>query len=166
MKILITYSSRTGNTEKLCNGVYNNLKGQFDINIEPINKNIDYSNYDYVIVGFWVDKGTFDNKANKFISKIKNKNLILLGTLGAHPDSEHGHKVRNNVGNTVDESNSYLGVFLARGKVDPKLTKRIKLLPLPKKIKDQMYESSINSRETNQEDIDNATDFVKNIIEK
>ncbi len=164
MNILITYSSRTGNTKKLCEGVYNSLKDKFNMDIEPLNKKTEYEKYDTVVVGYWVDKGTANAQAKKFITKIRNKNVVLLGTLGASPDSEHGHKTRKNVGNLIDESNYYLGVFLARGKVDPKLTKKIKLLPLPKKIKDQMYESSINSRETNEQDIENAVVFLEKAL--
>ncbi len=164
MKILIVYSSKTGNTKKLCEGVYDGIKNDYDVDIVELGKDTLIEGYDLVIDGFWVDRGTANSKSKKFIKSIRNKNVLLLGTLGAAPDSEHGKKCVKKVAELVDDSNDYLGVFLARGKVDPKLTSRIKLLPLPKEIKDKMYEASINSRETNADDIANAISFVKSKI--
>ncbi len=164
MKTLIAYSSVTGNTKKLCEGVYNNLKEDLDITISTVKEMPSAEDFDTVIIGFWVDKGTANKEAKKVIKNIKNKKVILLGTLGAAPDSPHGQKVLKNVAELPDSSNEYLGAFICRGKVDEKLTNRIKFLPLPKKIKDQMYESSINSRETNEDDIANGTAFVKPLL--
>ncbi len=160
MKILIAYSSKTGNTEKVCKKVFENLKDEHEIDIMTVKEVSDYDDYDLLVPAFWVDKGTANKEARKFIEKIRNKNVALLGTLGASPDSEHGNKVRKNVKELVDNSNTYHGVFLARGKVDEKLIKRIKMLPLPKNIKEQMYESSVNSREPNEEEFAGATKFI------
>ncbi len=160
MKILITYSSLTGNTKKLCTRVFENLQKEHEIDIKTIKETEDYSNYDLVVPAFWVDKGTANKESKKFIKSIKNSNVALLGTLGADPHGDHGTKVRKNVSKLVDSSNTYHGVFLARGKVDEKLIKRIKKLPLPNLIKGQMYESSINSREPNEEEFKGATEFI------
>ncbi len=160
MKILICYSSKTGNTEKLCSGVYNHIKNKADIDIMKMPETRDWASYDVVIPGFWVDKGTANRESRKFISRIQNRKVALLGTLGASPDSEHGEKVRKNAKELVDGSNEYLGVFLSRGKVNPKLLKTIKRLPLPSQLKDKMYESSVGSREPNETDIANAAEFI------
>ncbi len=168
MKILMAYSSVTGNTKKLCTGVYENIKSDYEVEVCTVKeaKEKDMAAYELIMVGFWVDKGTANKEARKFINKIENKKVILLGTLGAAPDSEHGHKVMKNMASLTGETVEYLGGFLARGKVDEKLTNRIKFLPLPKNLKDQMYESSINSRPTNEEDIEKATGFVREILDK
>ncbi len=166
MKMLMAYSSKTGNTKKLCSSVHERLKDSFDITLSEMKNVNDYEKYDFIILGFWVDKGTANYEAKKCIRNIKNKHLLLLGTLGASPDSEHAAKCIRQVGELVDASNEYYGAFLARGKVSEKLTKAIKFLPLPKNIRDQMYESSVNSREPNETEITNAAEFVKTSIEK
>lgn len=166
MKILLAYSSLTGNTKKLCDGVYDGLKHKYDIDICKVKEVSDISGYDTIMAGYWVDKGTANKEAKKFIKGIKNKKVVLLGTLGAAPDSEHGMKVMKNVAKLVDESNEYYNSFLCRGKVSEKLTKRVKFLPLPKSIRDQMYEASINSHEPREQDIKNAINFVDNILSK
>ncbi|MDO4772267.1 MAG: flavodoxin family protein [Bacillota bacterium] len=166
MKVLIAYSSKTGNTEYFCNEVYKNIKDDCEqIDIAKLKDVSGYEDYDMVVAGFWVDRTTANAEAMKFIKKIHGKKVALLGTLGASPDSEHAAKVRENVKELVHESNEYLGVRLARGKVDEKMIKRIKLIPfVPKKIKDQMYETSIHSREPNAEEIAEATAFMKSIL--
>lgn len=165
MKILIVYSSLTGNTEKLATGLYESLKNSYELSIANIKEKPDAEGFDIVMPAFWVDKGTADKLSKKFIKNLRNKKVIYLGTLGAQPESEHGQKVRKNVPELLDSSNTHLGTFLANGLVDSKLTARIKFLPLPKSIKDKMYESSITSRATNDTDVANCVDYVKNILE-
>ncbi len=166
MKVLLAYSSKTGNTKKLCSGVYENLKGEFDIDFMTVKEVKAVESYDFVIVGYWVDKGTANKEAKKMIKSLKNKKVALLGTLGAAPDSEHGHKTIGKVNDLVDSSNEYFGISLSRGKVTEKLTNAIKFLPLPKTIREQMYEASIHSHEPREEDIARATEFIKSSLEK
>ncbi len=164
MKVLITYSSRTGNTKKVCDAAYDEIKGLAEVDYLTVKEVQSIEEYDVVVVGFWVDKGTANKEAKKFIEKIRGKKVALLGTLGAPPDSFHGDKCRKNVKELVDSSNEYLGVVLARGLVDPKLTKMIKFLPLNKEIREQMYQSSITSREPNEEELKAARDFIKSAL--
>ncbi len=164
MKTLLAYSSRTGNTEKLCKGVAQAIGEQIDIDLMKVSEIKDIDDYDLIMIGFWVDKGSANREAKKQITKLRNKRVLLLGTIGAAPDSEHGQKVYKTVNKLVDPSNDYLGVFLARGKVDPKLASRIKFIPLPSGIKKQMEEASAGSRETNEQDIANAVEFVRSVL--
>ncbi len=164
MKVLLAYSSRTGNTERLCKGVHQALADQYDIDLMTVKEIDNFDDYNVVMIGFWVDKGSANREAKKQIIKLKHKRVVLLGTIGAAPDSDHGQKVVKNVGGLVDASNDYHGVFLARGLVDPKLASKIKFLPLPSGIKKQMEEASAGSRPTNQQDIDNAVAFVKSVL--
>ncbi len=159
-KILITYSSKTGNTKKLCSEAINRLSEDIVVDFKTMKETDTIDGYDLVVPAFWVDKGTANREAKKFIAKIKDKNVLLLATLGAAPDSEHGIKVTNNAPNLVDDSNKYFGIFLARGKVDEKLTNRIKFLPLSSSIKEQMYEASISSREPNEEEFKGAAKAI------
>ncbi len=164
MKILIAYSSVTGNTKKLCNALYENLKDKHEVTIQTIKETKEFESYDVIVPGFWVDKGSANREAKKFIKQIKNKKIVPIGTLGAAPDSYHGQKCLKKITALIDESNETPGVFLSRGKVNPKLTAKIHKLPLPKKIRDQMYEASVASREPNETDFKNATEFVEQIL--
>ncbi len=166
MKILLAYSSKTGNTKKVCDAVYNEIKDNHDVDYLTVKETKSYEDYDLVLVGYWVDKGTANREARKLITAVRGKELGLIGTLGADPESFHGKKVIKNVAELVDESNTYHGSFLCRGKVAEKLIKRLKFAPVPKHIREQMYEASINSREPNEEDLQNARDYINKIVKK
>ena len=76
MKALIIYSSKTGNTKKVAYGIYDNLKDNYDLHIKDMEEIKDMSmldEYDTLVVGFWVDRGTAHPKAKKFVKAIKNK---------------------------------------------------------------------------------------------
>lgn len=60
MKFLVVYSSLTGNTKMVGEAIAEVLAPECDI--FPVEDNPDYSDYDLVVVGYWVDKGTADKK--------------------------------------------------------------------------------------------------------
>ena len=86
MKTLVVYSSRTGNTEKVARAVAEGLHG---CAIYPVKDAPNPSGYDFVAVGYWVDKGMPDADAKRYLENIENCTVALFGTLGAWPDSEH-----------------------------------------------------------------------------
>ncbi len=165
-KILIAYSSNTGNTLKLCKNTAELLKDDCHVTLKTVKETDSFEDYDLIVAAFWVDKGSANRAAKKFIDKIKNKNIAFMATLGADPNGEHADSVRDNASSLVDQSNHYHGIFLARGKIDPKLAKAAKFLPLKKELKERIYESSINSREPNEEEFRGAAQFLKNIVDK
>ena len=88
MKALIIYSSKTGNTKKVAYGIYDNLKDSYDLSIKDMDEINDMAmldEYDTLLVGFWIDRGTAHPKAKKFVKQIKNKKIALFATLGADP---------------------------------------------------------------------------------
>lgn len=55
MKILLTYSSRTGNTEKVARAIREVLPASADF--YKMSEAPQPEEYDVVIVGFWIDRG-------------------------------------------------------------------------------------------------------------
>lgn len=162
MKILITYSSKTGNTKKVAYGLYEGLKDNYEIDIKDMKHIKDLSIFDdyaVLLIGFWIDKGTADNYAKKIIKQINNKNVGLFCTLGANPDSKHGKDVLNNMKKIMHKSNNIIEIALYNGLVDMTLLKKLKQHPplfLPKTILKKMIDAGENSREPNEQDIQNA----------
>ena len=72
MKILLVYSSQTGNTKKLADFLasINN-----DIELHNISDELDLTEYKNIIIGGWIFKGDLDTKSLEFVRKISN-NLI------------------------------------------------------------------------------------------
>lgn len=127
MKSLIVYSSLTGNTRKVAEAIREVL-GE-EAALFPVENAPDPAAYDWVAVGFWVDKGTADKKAQAYLEAIRSKPVALFATLGAYPDSEHAASSLKNAAALLDGSNQLLGTFICQGKVDPRLIEQFKNFP-------------------------------------
>jgi flavodoxin len=127
MKVLIVYSSLTGNTKMVAEAIHEVFGEEADI--FPVEQAPASDRYDLVAVGFWVDRGTADQKAQTYLSRLKNKKVALFATLGAYPDSEHARNSLKNAASLMEESNQLVGDFICQGKVDPKLVDNFKKLP-------------------------------------
>ncbi len=115
-KILIVYSSRTGNTRRVAQALLDALPAGADL--FPLAKAPDPAGYDLVLVGFWAKRGGPNPAAKAFLERLAGAKLALFGTMGARVGSPHAEAIaaaarRAAAGNTV------LGVFLCSGRVDP-----------------------------------------------
>lgn len=118
MRILVVYSSRTGNTEKIAKAVFNAVpepKEIFRVEDAP-SPNL----YDFIAIGFWVDRGTVDEKAQEYMKTLNGKKVGIFATLGAYPNSAHAHEVLNRARDILD-GNKVLGDFICQGKIDPNI---------------------------------------------
>lgn len=127
MKSLIVYSSVTGNTKKVAEAIAAPLTGTTDL--FPVETAPPAADYDVIAVGFWVDRGTADQKAQGYLRTIHNKKIALFGTLGAYPDSEHAAKSMSNAAALLAADNELVGTFICHGKVTPRLVDKFKNLP-------------------------------------
>lgn len=166
MKGIIIYSSKTGNTKRMAEKIYEALKDKYQMEIEDIKDSPDAKDYDFVLLGGWIDRGTLEAKSLKYINQIKNKNIGLFATLGAMPDSEHGKKVLKNLKDLLKDRES-LGQYICPGQVDPKMIEKLKGIKgviVPKKIKEKMITTSLKSREATEEELLKAANyFAENI---
>ena len=166
MKGLIIYSSKTGNTKRMAEKIYEVLKKEHLMTIKDIRNTPNIKNYDFILLGAWIDRGTLEPKTLKFLKTIENKKLGLFATLGAMPDSEHGRKVIKNLEDLLNNRDS-LGQYICPGLVDPKMIEKLKGitgLVVPKKIKEKMIETSYASRYATDEELEEAADyFAENI---
>lgn len=87
MKALVAYSSKTGNTKKLAEALYNAV--QFEKDLVSISDNPDPTEYDFVAVGFWLQDGLPDPAAQHFLPKIGRKQVFLFTTHCAAHNSDH-----------------------------------------------------------------------------
>lgn len=123
MKILVTYSTKTGNTKKIAEQIHKALDNSELFDISEV-KNLDY---DLIVVGTWIDKATADLKALEFIKTIKDKKVAFFFTLGAYSDSNHAQDCIKNIKNLFEENNNtVLGHYHCQGAIDPKLIEFMK----------------------------------------
>ena len=166
MKTLLVYSSLTGNTKKVAESIFEILpKGAEKYAIENAP---DPQNYDLILVGYWVDKGTADKRSLQYIESIKGKKIIAFGTLGAYSDSEHAQNCLSRIRELFNE-NEFIGDFLCQGAVDPNLT--IKFLHFPKDHPHALNEQRLrrhleSQKHPNKNDLANAQKEIKEMLSR
>ncbi len=87
IKVLVVYSSKTGNTKKLAEALFSAV--QFEKTISPLSDNPDPTEYDFVAVGFWLQDGEPDLATQEFLPKIGSKEVLLFTTHTAANNSDH-----------------------------------------------------------------------------
>ncbi len=128
MNVLVTYSSLTGNTEKLAKGIYEGLEVS-NKDLLPMKEVTSLDAYDVILVGYWVDKGGPNKEASAFLETIKGKKIGLFATLGYWPDTEHGYNSLVNGENIVKEHNKVIGKFICQGSLSEKIISMFEKLP-------------------------------------
>lgn len=127
MKMLISYSSMTGNTKKLAQGIYKHFKDVADL--ADIKDFVDPDNYDIILHGYWVNRGGPDDSSVAFLKSLRNKKVGLFATLGAYPDSQHAMDSLENGKACLDVSNQLVGTFICHGSVSEAMKTRMYQLP-------------------------------------
>ena len=124
-EVAVIYSSRTGNTEKVAKQLAEALGATChsvkDTSAVPEGADL--------CVGTWIDRGTADAGAKKYIESLRGRRVFLYGTLGAEPESEHAEKCIANIRALFDPSNEILGAILVQGAIDPMLIEMFKSMP-------------------------------------
>ncbi len=117
MKSLIIYSSITGNTKSVAEAILEVLP-QGTV-IAPVQNAPDPGAYDFIALGFWVNKAQPDALLQKYLEQVKDKTIAFFGTLAAYPDSEHAQKTIENA-QALGCANHVLGCFLCQGRLAQK----------------------------------------------
>jgi flavodoxin len=165
---LIVYSSKTGNTRRLAEGIQQGLGDGREITLAPVEENPDPAGADWVLVGFWADRGNADQKALEYLKTLEGRRLGLFGTLGAYPDSKHAEDLRQKVQALAAEKNTVLGCFLCQGKIDPALTERFKSLPAdnPHAMTEERMKRHLEAaKHPDENDIGNAVHACRSMIQ-
>lgn len=133
-RVLIVYSTRTGNTEFVARGVCDLLvaadsDSDAEIVLCSVTEKPDPSGFDVVILAFWVDRGTADQETLLYLEGVSGARIGLIGTLGAYPDSQHAKDVEGRMREAVSAENTVVGCFFCQGRIDPRLTEKFKSFP-------------------------------------
>lgn len=126
-KGLIVYSSRTGNTKKVAQAVHAGIPSKadlFDMKNAP-----DPMPYDWIILGYWVDRGTADKDTLAYLDRIEGKSVGFFATLGAYPDSKYAAEVVERFSLLVSKHNNLIGSFICQGRIDTALSEKFATFP-------------------------------------
>lgn len=117
-KTLICFSSKTGNTQKIADIIYDICP--FDkemIKLEENNFLERANNYNLLIIGYWVENSKANSLTIDFLKTIKNKKLILFGTAGTDINNPYIKSVITKTESIIDSSNKLLGHFICQGEI-------------------------------------------------
>lgn len=155
MRSLVVYSSRTGNTRKVAEAVFEILPGPKEIH--PVESAPPPEDFDFVAIGFWVNRGTADEAARSYMARVRGRRVGVFGTLGAYPDSDHAKTCLDRVAALLTE-NEFMGGFLCQGRVDPAAADRMAELapethPMTDERRNRLEEAK---RHPDEKDLQNA----------
>lgn len=166
MKTLVIYSSLTGNTKKLAQAIANEMEDTEIISVDEFRVSM-MDNFDFFMIGYWVDKGVCDDKSKEVLKHMLDKKVALFGTLGAKENTKYYDMVKAKVEEQA-QGVHVIGHFLCQGSVGEKTMERyremLKKTPDDIHLKAQLeaYEEGIHH--PNELDIANAIRFAKSLL--
>jgi len=165
MKTLVAYSTLTGNTKKVAEEIGKAIANSEVFDIADV-KELDY---DLIVVGSWIDKGTADKKSMDFIKTLSNKKVAFFFTLGAYADSDHAKKSSDAIKELfLENNNEIIGQYYCQGAIDPKLMEQMrKMFPTdhPHAVNPEREARwKAASTHPDAQDLKNAYDYFKNLL--
>ena len=166
MKIAVVYSSKTGNTRKVAEAIKGALPDGTDlIDAKDFKGAWDY---DFLFVGFWVDKGTADGEARRVMGQICNRDVAIFATLGAYPDSDHARQSLVGGACCFGKNTKVVASFICQGAIDPKLIEMFRKNPVgsPHSSNEESEERwAAAAGRPDGKDLKKAADFARNTLE-
>ncbi len=166
MKVLLTWSSKTGNTKSVGEAMASVCPP--DTMVCPIEEApAGGGDCDLLVLGYWVDKGIPNKKSRDFLKGVSNKKIAFFGTLGAYPDSEHGRDCMAKAAELAGD-NEVCGSFICQGKVDPVLLEKMAKMPgnpheMTEERKARIEEAK---KHPNEDDFNNARSWLQEVLAK
>jgi flavodoxin len=115
MRVLVTYMSQTGNTKKVAEAIFQELKGKKEI--KPMSEVSSLDGYDLAFVGFPIQGYGPAGDAKSFLEQhSKKKNIVLFIT---HASPEDSPELKEWLGNcrTAAGAANLLGLFDCQGEL-------------------------------------------------
>jgi flavodoxin len=163
VKVLVAYMSKTGNTRKVAEAIYEGINEQKEI--KPINEVESIESYDVAFLGFPVHQGSPDKKAKILLEKhcVNNRNVVLFITHAAPEDHPDLPPMLDKFRQAAFRAN-LIDMFDCQGELD-KMTKRImSILPDAKLRAWAKQDNSKGQPDKNR--LDRARAFSKNVMNK
>ena len=114
MKVQVIYSSLSGCTRRVAEGIYNALQVQ-DKSLHDLAQGDPALDGDIVLIGYWVDQGGPNTQMKAFMEKVEGKKVGVFCTLAYWADSSHAYQSLANGAALVKEKNVLLGGYVCNG---------------------------------------------------
>lgn len=157
-KILVTYFSLTGNTKKIAEAIYEELKGEKDL--KKVDEIQDLGLYDLLFIGFPVHSHSVPFKIEELMKKIPlGKKIALFSTHGSLTGSRLSREALEHA--TILASKAkILGTFSCRGKVSEQAMEVLSKSPEHKAWTEMAASARTHPDENDLEDARSFTDWI------
>lgn len=126
MRVLVTYLSRSGNTQRVAENIYRSIEG--DKELRPLAEVGDLDGYDLVFFGFPIIGAGAPGKARKFLARAEGRKVALFVTHGMPGDmAKLGpmlEKCRKAAGGA-----SLVGMYDCQGRLSRSMAALLRLYP-------------------------------------
>ena len=172
MKILVTYFTLTGNTEKIAKAIYDEVSKEHEADLKKIDEvNPDtFNGYDLVFVGTPAHAGDLAGPVKEVMSKLPSSPKYKLAGFFTHMapiwEEEVQSSVRAAFENVVKEKGiEYLGIYNCMGKPDLNVAKMVKEA---RKMPDDEFNKYMEEakKHPSPEDEQKAKEFAKEVLSK
>ena len=181
MKVLVTYYSETGNTEKIAKAIHEEASKNHDSSIKKL-KDLDVSNlnnYDLIFLGSATHSSDLARPVLNFIKEIPEKSKIKIAGFVTHAvylpsESEEitashnkwAGRCRQTFENLQEEKNiQFLEFYSCMGAPSPPIEEFIQTSVIPNEDVYNQY-IEIARKHPNEEDVKNAQEFAKRVLSK
>ncbi len=162
MKVLVTYYSESGNTEKLAKAIFDGLD-QVEKDIASVKEPKDAADYDLIFCGFPVQSHSVPEKAASYIKSIpEGKKVAFFGTHG----SLRGGQLAITAfyyALSLTPKETVLGTFGCRGKVKPKIIEGLLNKP---EHRGWALEAQSAAGHPDEADLDDAKKWASHMVSK
>jgi flavodoxin len=115
MKVIVTYMSQTGNTKRVAEAIFREIKGKKEI--KPMSEVNSLDGYDIAFIGFPIQGGQPAGEAKSFLQQhSKGKNMAIFVT-HASPEDYPGVKECLNKCGAAAVGANLLGIFGCQGEL-------------------------------------------------
>ena len=163
MKYEVAYISSSGNTEKLVHGIADSLPPRdtlvTDLSCEEIT-----GKADVYLIGYGMKKEAIPLKIMDVLDELEGKTILFFVTASIKPTEAHVKEVERKLDPFMPSEHDYKGLFLCPGQVSEETLVKVKTLLEQEPDNEQAKAAYESCKRTagrpNQEDIDDACDFV------
>ena len=128
-RVVIYYSSTTGNTRKLAEYIAKLLGERQEVLLGRTAETELPAEADLIILAFWCRKSGLDDISRTFLERLSGRNILGMGTMAGDAYGEYGKRVAQNVREAIEKQNTCIGVILCQGAANMSSIKKRMALP-------------------------------------
>jgi flavodoxin len=161
MKTLVTFFTKTGNTEKVARAIAQAVEAENDI--KPVKEVESMEEYDVIFCGFPVHAHSVPVPVQDFIKSLPaGKKIALFTTHGSLRGGELAVTAVEHAASLASKL-TLLGTFGCRGKVDPKVLEALEKQPEHRAWAQMAQSAASNPDEA---DLEDSRDFARKMMAK